>query len=319
MAHIEETDFIWRNGELIDWHDAQTHLLTHALHYGTSVFEGLRAYNTPQGPKIFRLREHIRRLFDSAKVYNLRLPYSPDDLEEACRVVMSSNRLTNAYIRPIAFFGYGGIGVNPGADCRVDVAVAAFPWGAYLGEEGLKRGVDCCVSSWNRAAPNTIPTGAKAGGNYLSSLLITQEARERGFDEGIGLDVHGLVSEAAGANIFVINDGVIFTPPTSASILSGLTRDSVIKLAKAEGYEVREQTLSRESLYFADEIFFTGTAAEITPVRSVDRHTVACGGRGPITETLQQRFFGLFTGETEDQWGWLQPAYPAAMEVLHVA
>ena len=316
---IQETDFIWRNGELIDWHDAQTHILSHALHYGTSVFEGIRAYKTPQGPQIFRLQDHVRRLFDSAKVYRMPLPHTQEELEEACRHVVRSNRLSDAYLRPVAFFGYGGIGVMPGKAAKVDVAIAAFPWGAYLGEEALSKGVDCCISSWSRAAPNTIPTGAKAGGNYLSSVLISQEAHDRGFDEGIGLDVNGLVSEGAGENIFVVSDGVIRTPPTSSSILSGLTRDAVIKLAEADGFDVREQTLSRESLYVADEIFFTGTAAEITPVRSVDGHVVRCGGRGPVAELMQKRFFGLFSGETEDRWNWLTPVHDDAMEVQHVA
>lgn len=316
---IQETDFIWRNGELTDWHDAQTHVLSHALHYGTSVFEGIRAYQTPHGPQIFRLSEHIQRLFDSARVYHMPIPYSREEIEEACKLAIRSNRLNDAYIRPIAFFGYGGIGVLPGKAASVDVCVAAFPWGAYLGEDALAKGVDCCISSWSRPAPNTIPTGAKAGGNYLSSVLISHEAHERGFDEGIGLDTHGLVSEGAGENIFVVSNGVIRTPPSSASILSGLTRDSVIKLAEAEGYDVREQTLSRESLYVADEIFFTGTAAEITPVRSVDGHVVRCGGRGPVAELMQRRFFGLFSGETEDRWGWLQPAHDNPMEVQHVA
>jgi len=316
---IQETDFIWRNGELVDWHDAQTHVLSHALHYGTSVFEGIRAYKTPSGPQIFRLKEHVRRLFDSARVYHMPIGFEPAEIEEACRHVVRSNRLNDAYIRPIAFFGYGGIGVLPGKATSIDVAIAAFPWGAYLGEEALANGVRCCVSSWNRPAPNTIPTGAKAGGNYLSSVLISHEAHSRGFDEGIGLDVNGLVSEGAGENIFVVSDGIIRTPPTSASILSGLTRDAVIKLAEAEGYDVREQTLSRESLYTADEIFFTGTAAEITPVRSVDDFEVRCGGRGPVAELLQKRFFGLFSGETEDRWNWLTPVHDDAMEVQHVA
>ena len=316
---ISETDFIWRNGELIDWHEAQTHVLSHALHYGTSVFEGIRCYDTPSGPVIFRLTDHIRRLFDSARVYHMPIPYTQEEIEAACRMAVRANHLKNAYIRPIAYFGYGGIGVLPGKDTSIDVCIAAFPWGAYLGEEALSKGVNCCISSWNRAAPNTIPTGAKAGGNYLSSVLISHEAHSRGFDEGIGLDVNGLVSEGAGENIFVVSDGVIRTPPTSASILSGLTRDSVIKLAEAEGYDVREQTLSRESLYVADEIFFTGTAAEITPVRSVDGHVVRCGGRGPIAEKMQERFFGLFTGETPDRWNWLQPVTDNAMEVQHVA
>ena len=316
---IQETDFIWRNGELVDWQDAQTHILSHALHYGTSVFEGVRAYDTPVGPVIFRLKDHIRRLFDSARMYHMKLPYTPEELEHACKLTVRSNRLKDAYLRPIAFFGYGGIGVLPGADTSIDVAIAAFPWGAYLGEDALAKGVDCCISSWSRPAPNTIPTGAKAGGNYLSSVLISHEAHERGFDEGIGLDVNGLVSEGAGENIFVVSEGIIRTPPTSSSILGGLTRDAIIKLAEAEGYDVREQTLSREALYVADEIFFTGTAAEITPVRSVDRFEVRCGGRGPVAALMQDRFFGLFTGHTEDRWDWLSPVHDDAMEAQHVA
>lgn len=316
---ITETDFIWRNGELIDWHDAQTHVLSHGLHYGTSVFEGIRCYDTPSGPQIFRLTDHIKRLFDSARIYRMQIPHTPEEIIDACKQTIRSNRLKDAYLRPIAYFGYGGLGVLPSKDNSVDTIIAAFPWGAYLGADALEKGVDACVSSWNRAAPNTIPTGAKAGGNYLSSYLISHEAHDRGFDEGIGLDVHGLVSEGAGENIFVIADGIIRTPPTSSSILSGLTRDSVIQLARAEGLEVREQTLSRESLYLADEIFFTGTAAEITPVRSVDRHEVRCGGRGPITQLMQERFFGLFSGATPDTHGWLEAAHDNPMEVQHVA
>lgn len=316
---IQETDFIWRNGELIDWHEAQTHVLSHALHYGSSVFEGIRCYNTPTGPQIFRLTDHVKRLFNSAKVYHMPINHTVEEVEAACRMVIRANHLKDAYIRPVAFFGYGGIGVLPGADTKPEICIAAFPWGAYLGEEALTKGVDCCISSWSRPAPNTIPTGAKAGGNYLSSMLISHEAHSRGFDEGIGLDVNGLVSEGAGENIFVVSDGIIRTPPSSASILSGLTRDAVMKLAEAEGFDVREQTLSRESLYFADEIFFTGTAAEITPVRSVDGHIVNAGGRGPIAELMQKRFFGLFSGETPDRHGWLQPVQDNAMEVQHVA
>ena len=316
---ITETDFIWRNGELIDWHEAQTHVLSHALHYGSSVFEGIRCYDTPTGPAIFRLEDHVRRLFDSARVYHMPIPYTEEAVVDACRMVVRANHLKNAYIRPIAFFGYGGIGVLPGQDTAVDICVSAFPWGAYLGEDALANGVDCCISSWSRPAPNTIPTGAKAGGNYLSSMLISHEAHSRGFDEGIGLDVNGLVSEGAGENIFVVHNGIIRTPPSSASILSGLTRDSVVRLAEAEGYDVRGQTLSRESLYVADEIFFTGTAAEITPVRSVDGHVVRCGGRGPVAERMQERFFGLFSGHTADTHGWLHPVSGNQMEVQHVA
>ncbi|WP_339332919.1 branched-chain amino acid transaminase [uncultured Maricaulis sp.] len=316
---IQETDFIWRNGELIDWHEAQTHVLSHALHYGSSVFEGIRCYNTPTGPQIFRLTDHIKRLFNSARVYHMPINHTQEEVEAACRMVIRANHLKDAYIRPLAYFGYGGIGVLPGADTKSEICIAAFPWGAYLGEEALTKGVDCCISSWSRPAPNTIPTGAKAGGNYLSSMLISHEAHSRGFDEGIGLDVNGLVSEGAGENIFVVSDGIIRTPPSSSSILSGLTRDAVMKLAEAEGFDVREQTMSRESLYFADEIFFTGTAAEITPVRSVDGHVVRAGGRGPVAELMQARFFGLFSGETPDRHGWLQPVHDNAMEVQHVA
>ncbi len=306
---INETQFIWRNGQMVNWHDAQTHVLSHALHYGTSVFEGIRAYDTPNGAMVFRLQDHVKRLFNSAKVYHLPIPYTHEQINDAILQTLRDNQLTNAYIRPVSFFGYGGIGLLPTADSKIETCIAAFPWGAYLGEESLANGVNGCISSWNRVAPNTIPAGAKAGGNYLSSVLISHEAHARGFDEGIGLDVNGLVSEGAGENIFVISDGVIRTPPSSSSILGGLTRDTIMTFAKQEGLELHEQTLSRESLYFADEIFFTGTAAEVTPVRSIDGHVVGCKGRGPITQLLQERFFGLFSGETEDKWNWLTPVY----------
>ncbi len=299
-------ELVWMNGEVVRWADAKVHVFSHGLHYGTSVFEGIRAYDTPKGPAVFRLKDHIRRLFDSARIYGYRPPFGEAEIFEACKEMMRVNGLRNAYIRPIVFLGECGMGVVPAPDrMTVDVAVCAFPWGAYLGEEGLERGVDVCVSSWFRLAPNTVPTGAKAGGNYLSSFLIGREARTRGFAEGIGLGTDGRLSEGAGENLFLVMRGRLMTPPAASSILNGITRDTVLRLAQAEGLEIEEQALPRESLYLADEIFMTGTAAEITPIRSVDGIEVRCGGRGPITRLLQERFHGLFHGSTPDRWGWL--------------
>jgi branched-chain amino acid aminotransferase len=301
-------DVIWMNGALTPWGEAKVHVMTHALHYGTSVFEGVRAYNTPDGPCGFRLTDHVRRLFDSARMYGIELPFTVSELVEACRAVVRENGLSDAYVRPIAFLGACGMSVSPEPEkMRVDVAVAAFPWGTYLGEEGQTLGVDVCVSSWARAAPNTTPTGAKAGGNYLSGYLIGREARMRGFVEGIGLGVDGRLSEGAGENLFLVKDGRLLTPPAASSILVGITRDSVMKLARAEGLEVVEQSLPREALYVADEVFLTGTAAEITPVRSVDEIPTRCAGPGPVTKRLQALFNGLFDGSTKDQFGWLEP------------
>ncbi|MDX1283131.1 branched-chain amino acid transaminase [Shewanella colwelliana] len=300
-------EFIWFNGEIMPWGDAKVHVMSHALHYGTSVFEGIRVYDTHLGPAGFRLTEHVQRLYDSAKIYRMPIPYCFDDTMQACRDAVLSNKLNSAYIRPLAFYGDVGMGITPPKDAQCDLLVAAFPWGAYLGEESMERGVDVAVTSWNRLAPNTIPTGAKAGGNYLSSLQISTEAKRNGFDEGIALDVNGLVSEAAGANLFVIKKNKLYTPPATAAILMGITRDTIITLARDSGYEVVEEAMSREFLYLADEIFMTGTAAELVPVRSVDRIEVGAGKRGPITKAIQQRFFGLFNGETEDKWGWLEP------------
>jgi branched-chain amino acid aminotransferase len=304
---INEADFIWRNGELIPWHDAKVHVLSHGLHYGTSMFEGIRVYETPDGPAVFRLTEHVRRLIDSARIYALALPFSETELIAACKQVVIANKLESAYIRPIAFIGYGSIGVVPPADAEIEVHIAAFSWGAYLGETARQQGVDVCVSSWNRLAPNTTPTGAKAGGNYLSSYLISREAKSRGYAEGIGLDVEGRLIEGAGENLFLVKEGKLMTPPASSSILQGITRDSVIKLAKREGLEVVEQTLPREMLYLCDEAFFTGTAAEVTPIRSVDDKPTRAGGAGPITKLIQDKFFGLFDGTSADDWGWLEP------------
>ncbi|PWE16839.1 branched chain amino acid aminotransferase [Marinicauda salina] len=304
---IATVETIWRNGALIPWADAQVHVLSHALHYGTSVFEGIRVYETPAGPRSFRLRDHIRRLIDSARIYDLVIPFDEDALVAGCDAVVAANGLRSAYIRPIAMVGYGEIGVAPLKPEPVETFIAAFPWGAYLGETAREQGVDVCVSSWNRLAPNTAPTGAKAAGNYLTSFLISREAKKRGYAEGIGLDIHGRLSEGAGENLFLFKDGRLMTPPAASSILQGITRDAVIELARREGIEVVEQSLPREALYLCDEAFLTGTAAEITPIRSVDDKPTRAAGPGEITRLLQDRFFGLFEGGTEDEWGWLQP------------
>jgi branched-chain amino acid aminotransferase len=300
--------YIWQNGRLVPGENATVHVLSHALHYGSSVFEGVRVYRTPEGSRAFRLREHITRLFNSAKLYRLKVPFSPEEIEAACAEAVLANGLDNgAYIRPVVFRGYAGLGLTAPADSPIEVAIAAIEWGAYLGADGLKNGVDVCVSSWQRVAPNTIPAGAKAAGGYLSSQLISMEAKRHGYAEGIGLTVDGMVGEGAGENVFIVKDGKIYTPPAAASILAGITRDTVITLARSAGFEVHEQAMPRELLYFADEVFFSGTAAEVTPVRSVDGIQIGSGSRGPVTEAVQDRFFGLFSGRTRDEWGWLQP------------
>ncbi|HWK73606.1 MAG TPA: branched-chain amino acid transaminase [Povalibacter sp.] len=304
---IKAAKHIWYNGKLVPWEQATVHVLAHALHYGSTVFEGVRAYATPNGPIIFRLRDHTRRLFDSAKIHRIEIPYTPAQIDAACKEIIVSNELNSgAYMRPFAFRGYGEIGVAPKVSPPIETIVAAFEWGAYLGAEGLQNGIDVCVSSWQRVAPNTIPAMGKAAGNYLSSQLISMEAKRLGFAEGIGLSTDGNVSEGAGENLFLIRDGVIYTPSIASSILQGITRDTVVTLARAHGFEVREQTIPRELLYVADEIFLTGTAAEITPVRSVDHIAIGAGKRGPVTEALQAAFFGLFNGKTADKWGWLE-------------
>jgi branched-chain amino acid aminotransferase len=298
---------IWMNGRMIPWDQATVHVMAHALHYGSSVFEGIRLYKTPDGPKIFRLTDHMRRLYDSARIYRMPIPFDIAELIAVCKEVIVANKLTNgAYIRPIALRGYGEIGLSPKEGHPVDVAIAAWEWGAYLGADGLEKGVDVCVSSWQRVAPNTLPALAKAGGNYLSSQLISSEAKRLGFAEGIALATDGTVSEGAGENLFVVRDGMLHTPPATSSILTGITRDTVIKLASRSGLPVREMSIPREMLYLADEMFFTGTAAELTPIRSVDRLQVGDGKRGPITKQMQDAFFGLFSGETEDIEGWLE-------------
>ena len=303
---LKPTKHIWFNNELVPWDEAKIHVLSYGLHYGAAVFEGIRAYSTKNGTKIFRLEDHIKRLFNSAKIYRMNMPYDIVAIMQASRTTITSNNLNDgAYIRPIAFRGYNDLGLHASLDDGIDVAIAAWEWGAYLGTDGQEKGVDVCVSSWNKIAPNTIPVMAKASGNYLSGTLVAIEAKENGYDEGICLDSKGMVSEGAGENIFMVKNNEIFTPPLSSSILDGITRDSVIKIAQSQGYEVTEREIAREELYLADELFFSGTAVEITPIRSVDRINIGNGSRGLITQEIQKVFFGLFDGSTPDDWGWL--------------
>ena len=302
---IQASKYIWKNGELLPWQDATVHVLSHAIHYGSSVFEGVRVYATPDGPAAFRLTEHVDRLFDSARIHRVPMPFDREALLQACEQVVTENGLASAYLRPIVFRGYGGLGVVPGEDVDTEVVVAAVSWGRYLGEEAMEHGVDVAVTSWQRPAPNTLPTLAKAGGNYISGSLISSEAKRHGYGEGIALSHDGLVSEGAGENLFLVRNGVLYTPPVASSILGGITRDTVMQMAAELDIEVRELAMPREMLYLADEAFFTGTAAEITPIRSIDGITVRAGGRGPITRQFQDRFFGLFDGSTPDRHGWL--------------
>ena len=304
---LKQTKNIWFNDKLVPWEDATIHVLTYALHYGSAVFEGIRAYKTGDGCKIFRLDEHIKRLLNSAKIYRMNIPYSHQELKNACRIIVSSNDLNEgAYIRPIAFRGYDDLGLHAHNNDAIDVVVAAWEWGTYLGNAALKDGVDACVSSWNKINPNTVPFMAKASGNYLSGTLVAMEARQNGYDEGILLDSKGMVSEGAGENIFMVKDGNLYTPPLSSSILDGITRDAVMKIAGSFKLSVIETEIPREQLYIADELFFTGTAVEITPIKSVDKITIGTGTRGPVTAQIQKAFFGLFDGSTEDSWGWLE-------------
>ena len=301
---FKKTEKIWMNGTFVDWDDATIHVLSHVVHYGTSLFEGIRCYRTPRGPAVLRLAEHIERMYNGAKMYRMEIPYTFEEIVEACRETIRVNRISACYIRPIVYRGYNSLGVNP-FPCPVDVTIAVWEWGAYLGPEALEKGVSVQISSWMRIAPNTLPALAKAGANYMNSQLIKMEALTNGFDEGIALDSRGYVSEGSGENIFLLKDGVIYTPPLGASVLPGITRDSVITLARDEGLEVVEQLIPREALYIADELFFTGTAAEITPVTSVDHITVGPGKRGPVTGKLQERFFAIITGKAEDPYNWL--------------
>jgi len=306
---LTPTEKIWHNGRFIRWEDATIHVLSHVVSYGSSVFEGIRCYATPSGPAVFRLREHIRRMLDSAKIYRMEnLGYSADQLAEAMLEIVRVNNMDSCYIRPIVMRGYGEMGVNPLKN-PIDVYIACWSWGKYLGEEALSDGVDVCVSSWNRIAPNTLPALAKAGANYMNSQLIKMEALANGYSEGIALDSSGYVSEGSGENIFVVRDGKIHTPPLGASVLPGITRDSIITMAHELGIPLIETIVPREMLYIADEVFFSGTAAEITPIRSIDRIAVGKGHRGPIAEKLQREFFAIVNGTKPDRHGWLSPVH----------
>ncbi len=299
---------IWRNGEFVDWEEATVHVMSHALHYGTSWFEGIRCYKNARGSEVFRLCEHVNRLFDSCKIYRTEIPLTPPEICDAILETIRLNELEHCYIRPLVIRGAGSIGVNA-AEAVVETFLMVWEWGSYLGEEATRTGVDVCVSSWSRAAPNTFPTMAKVGGNYINSVLIKTEAITNGFTEGIALDAFGYISEGSGENIFLARDGKLFTPPASSAILPGITRNSVMILAQDLGYEILEQNIPREMLYVADEIFLTGTAAEVTPVRSVDRVVVGKGNRGPITTDIQQEFFDYVEGKIDDHYGWMTSVY----------
>jgi branched-chain amino acid aminotransferase len=303
-APIPKADLIWMHGEFVPWDGANIHILSHVVHYGSNVFEGLRCYETAKGSACFRLHDHLGRLAQSARIYRMEMPFSVDELAEAAKELIRRNGLKSCYVRPIVYRGYGQMGVDP-VHCPVRVAIGVWAWGAYLGEEAAREGIDVCVSSWARLAPNTMPLLAKAGGNYLSSQLIKMEANQHGYAEGIGLDFHGYVSEGSGENLFLVKEGGIVTPPSGASILPGITRHSVIVLAKELGYRVRKQLIPREGLYIADEIFLTGSAAEITPVRSVDRIPIGEGKPGPVATRIRKAFVDIITGAVEDRHGWL--------------
>ncbi len=304
---LTPTEKIWCNGSFINWDDAKIHVLSHVVSYGSSVFEGIRCYDTPAGPMVFRLRDHMRRLMDSAKIYRMdKIDFNIDQMCEAVVELIRVNKLEACYVRPILLRGYKELGVL-GINNPNDLYLACWEWGKYLGEEAMASGVDVCISSWNRIAPNTLPALAKAGANYMNSQLIRMEAHFNGFAEGIALDTNGYISEGSGENIFVVRDGKIATPPLGNSALPGITRATIILLAKRMGLEIVESMIPRESLYIADEVFFTGTAAEVSPIRSVDRITIGCGSRGPITERLQKEFFSVIAGTTPDTEGWLTP------------
>lgn len=306
MARADNHHRIWRDGRFVDWEDATIHVMSHVVHYGSSVFEGIRCYATPGGPAIFRLEDHIRRLADSCKIYRMPLEHSIDTLVQACIDTVVENDMPHCYLRPIAVRTGEQMGVNP-ANCPLEVFIIPWTWGTYLGQESLAAGVDTCVSTWRRAAPSTFPTLAKAGGNYLNSQLSKMEARLDNYAEGIMLDSFGMVSEGSGENLFLVREGRLITSPVSSGILSGITRDSVARIARDQGYEVVEQPIPREMLYIADELFFTGTAAEITPIRSVDRIAVGSGERGPITAAIQSEYMGIAEGRLPDKYGWRTP------------
>ena len=298
------TGHIWMNGTLVPWADAKIHIGSHVIHYGSAVFEGIRCYDTPEGPAVFRLDAHTERLFNSAKIYRMEVPISEEEMNQAIGETILANKMDACYIRPIIYRGYGLLGVNP-FPCPVDVAIMVMDWGKYLGPEALEKGVDVRVSSWTRIAPNTLPAMAKSSANYMNSQLMKMEAIKDGYVEGIALDAEGFLSEGSGENLFLVKKGVLVTPPLASSVLPGITRDTILGLARQKGVEVREERLLRESLYIADEVFLTGTAAEITPVRSVDKIVVGKGSRGPVTEALQKAFFDVIECRVPDEFGWL--------------
>lgn len=304
MAEATKSEKIWFNGEWVPWDEAKIHVMSHVIHYGSSIFEGIRCYHTQKGPAVFRLRDHLQRLYDSAKIYRIEIPYALEELEQVVLETIRLNGLQACYIRPVVFRGYGTFGVDP-MPCPVDTAIVVWEWGQYLGAEALEKGVSVCTSSWHRVAPNTMPFLAKAGGNYLNSQLVRMEANANGYDEGIVLGPDGLVSEGSGENIFIVRRGTVYTPASHHSILPGLTRHTAITLAKELGLRVEQRGIPRELLYIADEVFFTGTAAEVSPVRAIDQIQIGEGKRGPITEKIQDLFFKTINAEVDDTHGWL--------------
>ena len=306
MAKISESEWIWKDGTFIKWQDANVHLLAHSVQFGSAVFEGIRCYATPDGPAVFRLREHFKRMFNSCKIYRMEMRWGMDDLVEATRDLVRRNALDACYIRPMVLRGYGAAGMVP-HESPIETYLPCWKWGAYLGDEALEKGVDACVSSWHRVAPNTIPAAAKIAGNYLSSQLIKMEALRNGFHEAIALTPDGMVSEGSGQNVFAVDGGALYTPPIDGTLLPGITRETVMTLAADAGLRVHVQPLTREVLYTSDELFVCGTASEITPVRSVDRLPVGDGTVGPITRQLQQRFLDIVNGRARDVHGWLTP------------
>jgi branched-chain amino acid aminotransferase len=302
---MQKTEKIWMNGRLVAWDDAKTHVLTHTLHYGCGVFEGIRCYETAGGPAVFRLREHMQRLANSAKIYAIKMPYSVKQMCDATKETIRANKLKECYIRPIVYYGYGEMGLNAAAKSPVDAAIACWPWGALLGEEGKKNGIRAMTSSWARLEHRSLPVHAKACGNYMNSILANTEATRAGYDEAILLNTLGYVAEGPGENLFAVFGGRIVTPPTGAGILAGITRDSAMSIARDLGLEVAEQDMMRDELYLADELFFTGTAAEITPIRELDGRSIGDGKRGPVTEKLQEKFFAAVRGKEKRYEKWL--------------
>jgi len=304
MSPFLENGLVWMNGQLVPWKDAKIHIASHVVHYGSSIFEGFRTYDTPKGTAVFRLKDHTRRLYNSCKIYRIEVPYTQDEFNSAVVGTIKANRLKSCYVRPIVYRGYKTLGVDPFPN-PVDCAILVWEWGQYLGAEALESGVDVCVSSWWRMAPNTFPALAKSGANYMNSQLIKMEAMLDGYAEGIALNIRGHISEGSGENLFLVRDGTVYTPPLSSSVLPGITRESVITLLREMGVQVIEDTIPREMLYISDEVFFTGSAAEVTPIRSIDKITIGSGKRGPVTRKVQEAFFSYIEGSRDDAFGWL--------------